>query len=102
MRTFAHVENPHDRPSPPALPNAPEPADRPERLREVSRPQRGDAPPPVPVVEPYQRRLDQPSGRTGDTPREAIRAFTPEHAGLEPITGQEAKQYVREHVTDRP
>lgn len=77
------------------------PADRPERVRESHWSDPVDAP-IAPGVEPYQRRLDRPDTRAGDTPREAIRGFAPDRANLEPITGSESEQYVRENVSDRP
>lgn len=44
-----------------------------------------------------------PAGSAQVTPRVMrSEASTPERAGLEPITGDEAKQYVRENVADRP
>jgi len=46
--------------------------------------------------------MDRPDKQDGDTPREAIRRFDPERAGLKPITAEEATQYVRDNVADRP
>lgn len=91
----------HDSPNVAGRPDGPGPVDRPERLRRPDQPRRVDAPVGA-VLEPYQRRLDQPITPGGDTPREAIRRFDPERAGLEPITREETKQYVRDNVADRP
>lgn len=91
----------HDSPGATDRPDPLGPVDRPERFRASDRPTEVTKP-LSPAVEPYQRRLDQHDTPTGDTPREAIRGFAPDRANLEPITGQEAKQYVRENVSDRP
>lgn len=91
----------HDSPGVVGRPDGPGPVDRPEQVRGPDGPERVEAPVGA-VLEPYQRRLDEPDARAGDTPREAIRGFSPERAGLEPITGEEAKQYVRENLADRP
>lgn len=99
-----------------APPERPDPADvigRPERFRGGDRPTRVPAPVGE-VLQPYARRLDQPDRPrrpdqpnrpgtpSGDTPREAIRRFDPERAGLDPMTKDEATQHVTEHAADRP
>jgi len=87
-----------------ATPERPGPAevpDHPERRRGADRPDRVDAAFGE-VQEPYARRLDRPAQPGGDTPRETIRRFDPERAGLDPITHDEADRYVRDHAGDRP
>lgn len=90
-----------DVPGVPDRTNAPVAPDRPERFQGSDQPQRAEVP-FAPEVEPYQRRMDRSDSPGGDTPREAVRDFEPERAGLEPITAEEATQYVRDHIADRP
>lgn len=90
-----------DLPGRPDRPDVPDPADRPGRPRTRDHLPQGE-PLGEGVLEPYQKRLDRSDTPVGDTPREAIKGFRPERAGLDPITGDEAKQYARAHVSDRP
>lgn len=90
-----------DSPGMTGRPDAPGPVDRPERRGRLAGSAEVAAP-LAPAYEPYQRLLDQSNTRSADTPREAIRGFAPDRANLEPISGQEAKLYVRENVSDRP
>lgn len=79
----------------------PAPPDRPERFGGPDRPRQADTH-LAPAVEPYQRRLDRTDKPGGDTPRETIRRFDPEHANLEPMSADDAKQHVTDHTDDRP